>query len=88
MSRTKSNTSGKVRSVKNSPPGPPFSPSVWRMPYFRGTSQSSFHKTVAVDGRGVDDKAGPVERARRWSFADDQSAPDLVFSSGRVRSFL
>ena len=82
ISRTKSNTSGNVRSVKISPPGPPFSPSVWRMPYLRGTSQSSFHKRLRSIAVALTTKPAPSKAARRSVVCSTISpAFDLSFSS-------
>ena len=87
ISRTKSNTIGRVRRVKNSPPGPPFSPRVWRMPYLRGTSQSSFQSRLR--SMTVEWMTNPApSSAARQSVVDSifSPAPDLSLSSFASRS--
>src|SRR6516165_3721061 len=82
ISRTKSNTSGKVRNVKNSPPGPPFSPSVCRMPYLRGTPKSSFQSRLRSIAVALTTNPAPSKAARRSVVCSMiKPAPVLVFNS-------
>ena len=54
------------------------------MPYLRGTSQSSFHKPVAVDRRRIDDEAGAVKRgAAVGRLLDDQPGARLGIQQTR-----
>ena len=69
-------------SVNISPPGPPFSPSVWRMPYLRGTSQSSFHSRLRSIAVALTTKPAPSKAARRSVVCSTiRPAPDLSFNS-------
>src|SRR5450830_1674425 len=80
MSRAKSKIIGNVRSVKNSPPGPPFSPSVCRMPYFFGTSKSDFHNWLRSMAVASTTNSAPSSAARRSTVCSIfKPAPDLSF---------
>ena len=82
MSRAKSKIIGNVRSVKNRPPGPPFSPSVWRMPYFFGTSKSDFHNWLRSMAVALTTNSAPSSAARRSTVCSIfKPAPDLSFIS-------
>ena len=75
-------TMGSVRMVKNRPPGPPFSPSVWRIPNFLGTSKSSFHSAQRSTQMELTTKPAPGSASRRFSvFSILRPAPLTRFIS-------
>ena len=90
MSRMMSRMTGRVRIVKNSAPGPPFSPMVCRTPYFCGTRKSCFHRSQRSMARLLMTKSAPAKTSRRCvvfsSFNPRPLTSFIFFASAYIRS--
>ena len=90
MSRMMSRMTGRVRIVKNSAPGPPFSPRVCRTPYFCGTLKSCFHRSHRSMARLLMTKSAPARTSRRCvvfsSFNPRPLTSFIFFASAYIRS--